>query len=105
MVKMGFSRIILDSGIIETRLTFSTSTSSSNESTSSQFGSQQLGVSGTATTKGKLAKYIGLSVSANYSKLGVNMANQHHRDITGSSVQIFGRVELRLKSDYMPLGA
>ena len=103
MVKMGFSRIILDSGVIETRLTFNASTSSSNVSTTSSVQSQQVGVSGTASTRGKLAKFVALTVNASYSKVSVNMANQVHRDVTGSSVQIFGRVELHLKSDYMPL--
>jgi hypothetical protein len=103
MVKMGFSRIVLDSGVIETRLTFTTHASSSNQSTAAQLQTQQLGATASLSTQGKLAKYVSLSASANYSKLSVNMANQVHRDITGSSVQIFGRVELRLKSDYMPL--
>lgn len=103
MVKMGFSRIILDSGVIESRLTFTTSSSASDQSTTSSVQSQQVGVSATASTRGVLARFVAVSASANFSKVSVNMANQVHRDVTGSSVQIFGRVELHLKSDYMPL--
>ena len=107
MVKLGFSRIVLDSGVIETRLTFTASKSQStlNQATSSSVQSKSSGVSGGASTQGKLAKYLALSVSANSSKVSINMANQIHRDVSnsGSSVQIFGRVELHLKSDYLPL--
>jgi hypothetical protein len=101
MVKMGFSRIVLDRGTIESRLMFNTSTSRVNQSSSSTTDASSFAIAG--TLKARYKKIADLSISAGYSRMNVRTANEYHRDVFGSSVQIFGRVELVLKSDYQPL--
>ena len=97
---MGMLRLVIEKGLIETRLTFNTYGYSYDSSVASQYNretSRSAGASGIIATILK-----GPSVSSN-TKLNVSTATQKHYDSTGSSVQIFGMVQLNFKTDYMPL--
>jgi hypothetical protein len=100
MVKMGMLRLVIDKGLIETRLTFNTYGYDYSSAVSSQYNrSSSSGVS----TSGLFSTiFSGPSASVN-SRLSVSTATQRQFDSTGSSVQIFGMVQLNFKTDYMPL--
>ena len=43
------------------------------------------------------------SASTSYTSLAIRTSNESHRDVSGSRVQIFGRVQVNFKTDYAPL--
>ena len=106
LVRQGILRIVVDNGIIETRLTFSSFRCTSN--TSSTFD-QVRDASRKQITTGSLAAGLGfLSAGAGVAKetessLHVTSARETKRDVSGSRMQIFGRVEIQFKTDYVPL--
>lgn len=103
MVKMGLLRLVVEHGVVETRLCYSTYTSSYHQAESSNYerpgSSTQSKVAG-----GLLSMLLGVPVM-NLSKnaLKVSTARSTDRDISGSSVQVFGRVQIDFKTDYQPL--
>jgi len=120
MVRQGILRLYVDNGTIETRLTFSTygQAFSSSETTNRDqaFNLQTYtGVGGTWLTASPrtvgttgTAFYMGGGAGAgSYAggtfSLNVSTANATQRDVSGSSVQIFGRVVLNIKTDLLPL--
>mgnify|MGYP007027323097 FL=1 len=116
MVRRGILRIVVDNGIIETRLTFSSFRRTSN--TSSPFD-QVRDASRKQITTGSLAAGLGFLSAAGSATLGldagagvaketesslhVTSARETQRDVSGSRMQIFGRVEIQFKTDYVPL--
>ena len=116
MVRQGILRIVVDNGIIETRLTFSSFRRTSH--TSSTFD-QVRDASRETTTTGALAVGLGFLGAAGSGTLGlgagagvaketesslhVTSARETQRDVSGSRMQIFGRVEIQFKTDYVPL--
>lgn len=114
MVKQGVLRLYVDNGTIETRLTFSTygSAVSSSSQTArevaeaskvSGFGGG--GGFGALLPGGGIAAGAGATSGSTNASLSVSTANSSQRDVTGSRVQIFGRVKLNFKSDFVPLAA
>lgn len=116
MVRQGILRIVVDNGIIETRLTFSSFRRTS--STSSTFD-QIRKASSEITSTGQIGAGLGFLGAAGAGILGaavgvgggkekdsflhVTTTRESQRDVSGSSVQIFGRVEIQFKTDYVPL--
>jgi hypothetical protein len=108
MVKQGVLRLIVDNGVIETRLTFTTygksqrseSTAERNreESTSASGGGLGLGFGAGAGGFG-----FGAATGGTRSTLNISTAKAAERDVTGSRVQIYGRVKIHFKTDYAPL--
>jgi hypothetical protein len=91
-VRTGLMRLVVDSGVIETKMTFRTygkSQSSKKEKV------QSLG--------GVLAGTPQYRHPYETVSLAVSTATTQHRDTVGSSVNIFGRVEIHFKTDYVPL--
>jgi len=116
LVRQGILRIVVDNGIIETRLTFSSFRFRSN--TSSTFD-QVRDASRKQITTGSLAAGLGFLSAAGSATLGlgagagvaketesslhVTSARETKRDVSGSRMQIFGRVEIQFNTDYVPL--
>jgi hypothetical protein len=112
MVRQGVLRLYVDNGTIETRLTFTTygsavsSASKSNrqrlEENAASAGGAAGGIGGTGgiVTAGFGGGFASGRAS---SQLTVSTANSSQRDVTGSRVQIFGRVKLNFKTDLLPL--
>ena len=116
LVRQGILRIVVDNGIIETRLTFSSFRCTSN--TSSTFD-QVRDASRKQITTGSLAAGLGFLSAAGSATLGlgagagvaqetksslhVTSARDTQRDVSGSRMQIFGRVEIQFNTDYVPL--
>lgn len=98
MAKMGLMRLVVDSGSIETRLTFSMTADSESTSTSSSvsIGSRSASATG---------RWMKVSASAATSRVRVSTASSFNQDTSGSSVQVFGSVKINFKTDYQPLSS
>jgi hypothetical protein len=123
MVRQGMLRLVVDNGVIESRLTFQTNgyiehNQSTYVTTDTRgagggtgagvgFGGGLAGF-GSLLTGGALASIMGMGVGAGLGAGGmtnvtVTTTSSSERDVNGSSVQIYGRVEIRFKTDYVPL--
>lgn len=114
MVRQGILRLYVDNGSIETRLTFSTYgqvVSSSSKTFRKRAEESQAFGAGVGTGFGVFAGAAGTltaaGVGGGFSKstLTVSTAKESQRDVSGSRVQIFGRVKLNFKTDLLPLAA
>ena len=114
MVRQGVLRLYVDNGVIETRLTFTTygqAVSSSDETKRERAEADSASGFGAA---GGLGAFTGITLGGfvggagfrqGSSKLTVSTSQESHRDVSGSRVQIFGRVRLNFKTDLLPLTA
>jgi hypothetical protein len=114
MVRQGVLRLYVDNGTIETRITFSTYGNSSAASSSTKLAralqlnsSGGLGGVGFAGFGGVAAGAFGAGgvTSSSRATLNVSTAKESQRDVSGSRVQVFGRVRLNFKTDFVPLAA
>jgi len=103
MVKMGVLRIVVEHGIIETRLTINTSKSSYHTTNASNYHRDSFEFRAAARTGGFLSRWVKASASTSYSNLNINTSNKTDRDVSGSQVQIYGYVRIDFKTDYQPL--
>jgi hypothetical protein len=112
MARQGILRLYVDNGTIETRLTFTTygsSTQSSSKSNRSRFESSLAAGAGAGAGFGGFAGptlggfFGGGGLGTTSSSLSVSTSKESQRDVTGSRVQIFGRVKLNFKTDLLPL--
>lgn len=103
MVKQGILRLVVEQGVIETRLTFTTYGSSYYSKNSSSYNRSEFALRARARTGGLLSPWVKASASTSYTNVSVRTTKESQRDISGSRVQIFGRVEINFKTDYLPL--
>ena len=103
MVKMGILRLVVEKGVIETRLTFSTYVSSFYQKNSSSYNTKDFTISAQAQTGRAISRWVKASASTKFTSVSVRTSNEAQRDVSGSSVNIFGRVEITFKTDYQPL--
>ena len=103
MVKLGVLRLVVEHGVIETRLTFNTYKSSFYESTSNKYNTSAFATRASAGTGGLTSLFVKGSVSTSFNTLAISTAKETNRDISGSQVQIYGRVQIDFKTDYQPL--
>lgn len=103
MVKLGVLRLVVEEGEIETKLTFTTYGSNFYESNRSKYNRKKFEAGARARTGGFLSKWVSASAATKYSSINVTAANAQSRDTTGSTVQIYGGVKIRFKTDYQPL--
>jgi hypothetical protein len=103
MVKQGILRLVVETGVIESRLTFTTYGSTFYQKNASSYHRSTY----RRTSKGRTGALVSLfgSYSSNTlrTSVGVRTTKETHRDITGSRVQIFGLVRVNFKTDYLPL--
>jgi hypothetical protein len=100
MVRMGIIRLVVDYGEIETRLTFTTYGESQQLKAASAYQSRAFGISGGVSAR---FKAVQASVAASYSSVSVRTTSSIDRDVSGSKVDIYARVLIRFKSDYLAL--
>jgi hypothetical protein len=106
-------RLYVDNGSIETRLTFTTygSSVSASESSTRKRVESNVRAGASASAGGGLLGLIagtpkvGAEASSEVTTIAVSSAKQSQRDVSGSRVQIFGRVKLNFKTDFVPLAA
>ncbi len=103
MVKMGVLRLVVEHGVIETRLTFNTYTSTFYESTKSNYNTSSFAARATAGTGKLTSLWVNASASTSFNSMHVSTAKETNRDISGSQVQIYGRVQIDFKTDYQPM--
>lgn len=103
VIRQGALRLVVTEGEIETKLTFSTwdthvdGASQSHKDRTRERTRDKL--RGGAAGQFKRAKQNKVK-----RELTVNTAKSYQRDTSGTKVDIFGRVLIRFKSDYAPLG-
>jgi len=114
MVKMGLLRTVVDHGEIESRLTFKmreqhvddvrfkdkTKTKDKHKEKYKSKNKTKVGVMFGLFGKSKYRKENATDKST---RIHVRTLNEHHRDVTGSSVKFYSRVKLNFKTDYFPL--
>ncbi len=103
MVKMGVLRLVVEHGVIETRLTFNTYASTFYESTKNDYNTSAFAFRSNAGTGGLTSLWVKASASTSFSTMHVSTAKETNRDISGSQVQIYGRVQIDFKTDYQPM--
>lgn len=103
MVKMGLLRLVVEHGVIETRLTYNTYASTYHAREASTYDTLRRNFS-TGGGGGLMSFLMGApSISCATNSLTVSTSKSTDRDISGSSVQVFGRVQIDFKTDYQPL--
>jgi hypothetical protein len=103
MVKMGIIRLVVDYGEIETRLTFTTYGESLAQRTATSLNTKAFAATANLQTGKAISKWVKVSAAANYSSVSVRTTSSIDRDVSGSKVDIYARVLIRFKSDYLTL--
>jgi len=105
LVKMGLLRLVVEHGVIETRLCYNTYASAYHAQESSNYTTGNMATQ--MKVGGGLMGFLigGPSMSVSTNTLTVSTARSTDRDISGSSVQVFGRVQIDFKTDYQPLSS
>lgn len=105
MVKMGILRLVVENGKIETRLTFTTYGSTFYEKTATRYHRDSFQFNAKASTGAFVSLWCKASASTQYNSINISTTKETNRDITGSSVQIYGSVIINFKTDYQPMAA
>ena len=103
MVRQGLLRLVVETGTIETRLTFTTYGSTFSTNNSRNYSRRATNFRAKASTGSLLSKWVKASGSASRSSVRVRTTTQQDRDTSGSRVQIYGGVTINFKTDYLPL--
>ncbi len=103
MVKMGVLRLVVEHGVIETRLTFNTYANTFYENTKNNYNTSSFSARASAGTGGLTSLWVKASASTSFNTLNISTARETNRDISGSQVQIYGRVQIDFKTDYQPM--
>ena len=105
MVQQGMLRLVVERGEIETRMTFNATRSTYYSRYASHYDRRDFNFRAKASTGKALSKWIKASAAVDYSRVRVSTASEAQRDVSGTSVNIFGGVKVWFKSDYRPLGS
>ncbi|PXF64066.1 hypothetical protein [Kangiella spongicola] len=103
MVKQGLLRLVVENGEIETRLTFNTYGSSYYQNRTTDYQRKDFNFRAKAKTGGLLSGWVKASASTAYNSVKISTATKTDVDRSSSSVQIYGRVFINFKTDYLPL--
>ncbi len=103
MVKQGLLRLVVEDGDIETRLIFNTYGSSFYQEKTRDYQRKNFAFRAKAKTGGFLSAWVKASASTSYNSVKISTATKTDQDRSGSSVQIYGRVRINFKTDYLPL--
>lgn len=103
MAKQGMMRLVVTEGEIETKITFSTWNTSENSYTTTSKDRVREATK-TKLKKGAVDVFKKAKQNINRREVTVNTAKSYQRDTSGTKVDIFGRVLIRFKTDYAPLG-
>ncbi len=103
MVKQGILRLVVENGLIETRLTFSAYASSFYQKNADSYQRNTYTRNSRGGTGPILSLFGNYSSRTSRTSVSVRTTKETHRDISGSRVQIFGMVRINFKTDYLPL--
>lgn len=105
MVRQGILRLVVEDGLIETRLTFTTYGSTYHQKHVTDFEratSRKRSRGGTGPLINLFGSY---AETARSTKVSIRTSKETDRDSSGSRVQIFGMVRINFRTDYLPLAA
>ena len=105
MVKQGILRLVVETGVIESRLTFTTYGSTFYQKNANSYHRSTYRRVSKGRTGGLVSLFGSYSSNTYRTSVSVRTTKETHRDITGSQVQIFGLVRVNFKTDYLPLPA
>jgi len=105
MVKMGILRLVVETGVIETKLTFTTYGYNYHNSNASKYNSSAFSAKASAGTGKLVSLWCKASASTAYSTMQVSTANSSNTSSSSTTVQIYGNVKINFKTDYQPLNS
>ena len=105
MVRQGILRLVVETGVIESRLTFTTYGSTFYQKNANSYHRSTYRRVSKGKTSGLVSIFGSYSSNTKRTSVSVRTTKETHRDITGSQVQIFGLVRVNFKTDYLPLPA
>jgi hypothetical protein len=105
MVKQGILRLVVENGLIESRLTFTTYGSTFYQKNASDYHRDTYRNKSKGRTGGIVSLFGSYSSTTYRTSINIRTSKETHRDISGSQVQIFGMVRINFKTDYLPLPA
>lgn len=105
MVKQGILRLVVENGLIETRLTFSAYASSFYQRNASTYNRDTFKRRSKGGTGSLLSLFGSYSSRSTRTAVSVRTSKETQRDTSGSRVNIFGMVRINFKTDYLPLNA
>ena len=105
MVRQGILRLVVETGVIESRLTFTTYGSTFYQKNANSYHRSTYRRVSKGKTGGLISLFGSYSSNTKRTSVSVRTTKETHRDITGSQVQIFGLVRVNFKTDYLPLPA
>lgn len=103
MVKMGMVRLVVDNGLIETRLNFRAHESDYLRNNSSDTRRSKFDFRAKAKTGGLLSAWVKASASTAYTSMHVSTASSSSSSSSSVDVQIMGGVRINFHTDYQPL--
>jgi hypothetical protein len=107
MVKVGFQRVVLDYAVVETRFIFHSYEQHLDEVTRTEKFKDKEKVRNVDKSKGgflsNIFKKHGEKMVSKNKELTVKTLKEVHRDVSGTTVDIYASVKVVLKGDYMPL--
>jgi len=103
MVKLGMMRLVVDNGVIETRLIFRTYGSTFYQKHDTSYHRDTFSFRASAGTGGLVSLWAKASASTAYTSVNISTSDKVDQDRSGSSVQIFGLVRINFRTDYLPL--
>jgi hypothetical protein len=103
ILKLGMQKVVVDKGLIATKLTFHVDATQTESKASSDVNikSKNFNVSGTASVRGRR---FGASVSGGYSStsLSVSVVNEKSSAVANLAVDIVGEVRIEFRTDSFP---
>ncbi|MEO7131967.1 MAG: hypothetical protein ABIZ07_11375 [Dermatophilaceae bacterium] len=103
MVKLGMLRLVVDDGVIETRLNFRAYGSDYFRANSSTTSRSQFDFRANVKTGGLLSNWVNASASTAYTSMRVSTSSQQSSSSSGVTVDIMGGVKINFHTDYLPL--
>lgn len=103
MVKLGVLRLVVENGVIETRLTFSTFTNSFSQSRSTDYNRSVFDFRTSVGSGAIVSLFAKASASTSFNRISISTAEKINQDRSGTSINIFGRVQINFRTDYLPL--
>jgi hypothetical protein len=103
MVKLGILRLVVETGVIETKLTFKTYGNNYYYNNASRYNRSSTTRSAGARTGLFTSLWCKAAAATRTTSIGISTASNTSTSSSGSSVEIFGRVQINFKTDYQPL--
>ena len=105
MVKQGALRLVVEDGVVETRLSFRTFGADYFSRTDRQANRSSFAFRAKAKTGGLLSRWVKAQASTSYTNVKVRTVDTRSRAVTNTTVNIFGGVKINFRTDFLPLDA